>query len=238
MSFVPANRSRLLLGSGHLSCFLTQVGQDVTVATEDTTVLCDDAKTYLPTQVDGTLTLQGLFDGSPRAIHDQLSPQKGLHGPLPWTFGPEGLQAGRLVQMAQMVQPSYQVGAAAAGVVQASAGGQVTGVTEEGVALHPPTELVASGQGDPVDQTTATSDGALLHLHVVDVDGTDPTVDVTVQHSVDGTTWTDLHVFDQAETVGYQTQVVAGTVNRHVRAVWTLGGTSPTVKLSAALARR
>lgn len=238
MSFVPANRARLLVGDAHLSCFLTQVGQDVSVDAQETTVLCDEAKTYLPTLVDGSLSLSGLFDGTPRGIHDMLKAKKGLHDAEPYTFAPAGLQAGQPVDMAQMLQMSYQVGAAVAGIVQVTAGGQVTGEVEQGAALVAPEPRTETGTGTAVDQTDASSAGGLIHLHVTAVEGTDPTLTVAVQHSVDGTTWVDLHVLPEQEDVGALAAEVSGTVNRHLRAVWTVGGTNPSFTFAVAFARR
>ncbi len=55
--------------------------------------------------------------------------------------------------------------------------------------------------------------------------GTTPTLDVVIQTSHDGTTWRTAHTFTQATATG--TQRASFTVDRFVRASWTVDGTTP-----------
>lgn len=80
----------------------------------------------------------------------------------------------------------------------------------------------AAADGDTVDLGAGpTAHGAQLYLHVLEFTGTDATV--TVQESVDGTTWTDVvgGAFDQV-TAGRSWQRLATardqTVQRYLRA--------------------
>jgi hypothetical protein len=101
------------------------------------------------------------------------------------------------------------------------------------------------GWGDPYDTHGSTGTGAAvgpqlecerfasmrLKLDVVAVGGAAPTLDVVVQHSPDGATWTDLAAFAQKTTVSSE-QKVFGPCHRFVRPKWTIGGTSPAFAFS------
>lgn len=75
--------------------------------------------------------------------------------------------------------------------------------------------------------------------------GTTPTLDVTIQHSIDGgTTWFTLMTFTQKTSTGSElkseAEVEAATAEVYgdcIRAIWTIGGTTPSftfyVKITA-----
>lgn len=85
----------------------------------------------------------------------------------------------------------------------------------------------------------------LCELSVTAASGTTPTLDVTVQHSIDGgSTWFTLVAFTQKTTTGNElkteSEVEAATAEVYgdcIRAIWTVGGTTPsftfTVKITA-----
>lgn len=238
MSFVPGNRSRVLFAATHLSGFLTEAGEDYSANVEDTTVFTDTAKTYLPTTDDGSVSLDGLFDGTVGAIHDALKGLKGQHDPVPYSYAPEGFATGKPAELANILKMSYNITAAVAGIVQLTSSGQATGGVDSGVALADLQTRTTSDDSAGHDSGGASSDGAVAHLHVTGSDGTGETLDVKVQHSSDGTTWVDLLTFTQQSGAGSDRQTVAGTVNQHVRAAWTLGGTDPSFDFAVTFARR
>lgn len=72
----------------------------------------------------------------------------------------------------------------------------------------------------------------VLHLEVSAVAGTSPTLDVRLQDSADGTNWADTGAaFTQTTAVGVK-RLVANNVGRYVRAVATIGGTTPSFTFS------
>ena len=86
-----------------------------------------------------------------------------------------------------------------------------------------------------------TTNGAAFDLRPYDGDirlmlnsaagtGTTPTLDVKIQHSDDGTTWVDSGVTFTRVTTVAATEVLAQTAERfkrYIRAVDTVGGTTP-----------
>lgn len=57
--------------------------------------------------------------------------------------------------------------------------------------------------------------------------GTSPTLDAKVQHSPDGTNWFDLMTFTQATAATTECKSHTGPIFERVRAVGTIGGTTP-----------
>jgi hypothetical protein len=88
-----------------------------------------------------------------------------------------------------------------------------------------------------VDETAATTGGAVAHLHVTAFDGT--SVTITVQHSEDNSVWVDLLTFTAVTGVTKErVELAAGTtVNRYVRAIIS-AGTWTSVTFTVAFARR
>lgn len=86
----------------------------------------------------------------------------------------------------------------------------------------------ATGNGsafEPGDKAIAR-----LRLNVTAAAGTSPTLNVTIQTSHDGTTWRSAGTFTQATAVSEQR--AAFSIDRFVRATWTIAGTSPSFTFS------
>lgn len=72
---------------------------------------------------------------------------------------------------------------------------------------------------------------ARLDLAVTAASGTLPTLDVEIQTSPDGSTWTAVASFTQKTTTGSQHKLFA-PLDRYVRAACTIGGTTPSFTFS------
>ena len=83
-----------------------------------------------------------------------------------------------------------------------------------------------------------TSNGGVAYLNVTGVTGTSPNIVVKVQHSTNNSTWVDLATFTAATAIGAQRIPVSGTVNRYLRTLWTVTGTTPSLTFTASFARR
>ena len=96
---------------------------------------------------------------------------------------------------------------------------------------------------DPVPSAarTATGNGGAfalgdrnqlrLTLAVTAASGTAPTLDVTVQHSPDGSTWSTLGTFAQKTGVASERKIFSGC-DRFLRCIWTIAGSSPSFTFS------
>lgn len=73
---------------------------------------------------------------------------------------------------------------------------------------------------------------------VTAVSGTNPTLDVLVQDSLDGVNWTTLIAFTQLTGTGSELKKVANPA-KFIRASWTIGGTdTPTFTFSVVFLER
>jgi len=229
MSFTHARRSRVLLGADHISGFLTEAGEDVSIDVEESTTLLDQAKTYVVGPEDATVSLQGLFDGDPDAIHDILTGLKRAD-PVVYSYVPGGFTVGAAAKLARLHQVAYQIGSSVSGLVQAQMSGQATGGARDGVVLAGLDERGTSGDAAGVE--AGGGDGAVGHLHVTAVDGT---VDVKVQHSTDAQSWVDLITFAQVDEPAALRVEEHTSVHEHLRASWTVSGTATFAVTAAGL---
>jgi hypothetical protein len=86
----------------------------------------------------------------------------------------------------------------------------------------------------------ATNFGATAHLHCYSVTGTTKSLDVIVEHSTDGSTWTTLMTFANLAASGTQRIETNKTltINQHVRGRWVLPGTgTPSAVFTLAFSR-
>jgi len=90
------------------------------------------------------------------------------------------------------------------------------------VVLHPSAARTATANGSVVEETAHRRIAALV-LDITAASGTNPTLDVTVQTSRDGSTWYSAGAFTQATATSTQRKTFA--LDRYVRAQWTIGGT-------------
>ena len=150
------------------------------------------------------------------------------------------MRAGARCVGLQAITNTYEIDGEVADVVSVkveaeSSRGQAC---EGGVILASGTDT-GTGNGSDVDNGAQTLNGAACFLQVTDVAGASPSVTYKVQHSADGSAWVDLATFT-AVTADHDSQVVevTGTVERHVRATRTFGGTTTGATAAVAIARR
>lgn len=81
---------------------------------------------------------------------------------------------------------------------------------------------------------TRDDDTARLTLDVTASGGTTPTLDVDIETSPEGTSWSTVDSFTQATGTNSQ-RLVVSNLDRFVRVAWTIGGTAgPTFTFSVA----
>lgn len=97
------------------------------------------------------------------------------------------------------------------------------------VTLAAPAARTATGNGSSL--ALVDRNQLRLTLDVTAASGTTPTLDVTVQHSPDGSTWATLGTFAQRTAAGSERKIFSG-VDRYVRANHAIGGTAPSFTFS------
>lgn len=107
------------------------------------------------------------------------------------------------------------------------------------LALQASVTKTATFSGTGLDLKTGTPRrGMKARLIVTAASGTTPTLDVTIEHSDDNSTFTNLATFGQKTATG-EDAISFETSKRYVRATATIGGTTPsfTYKVDVMLAR-
>lgn len=104
------------------------------------------------------------------------------------------------------------------------AGGSAAGYSNDVLAASA-TQTVTGNSGILANYGGATT--LRCQLNVSAASGTTPTLDVTIQDSLDGTTWNTIGTFTQATTVTRQVINITTPFADQIRVLWTIGGTTP-----------
>lgn len=227
----------VLVDSGDLSGYFNS--SDVTAERDalDKTAFGDQSRKYQGGLLDGSVSLEGFWDGSEDAIDQLLQGYLGDNAGQVMTLALGGTAFGMPADLLKSKATSYNVAQGIGDLVTIGAELQGDEGVRPGVVLLPLTARTATATGTTHDGAAASTGGLAAHLHVTAATGTAPTAAVKVQHSADGTTWTDLVTFTTATGATAERKTTTGTVQRYVRAMVTIGGTNPNITLAVAVAR-
>lgn len=240
MAFLHGKGTKVLFHKYDLSSFLNDSSFSRNLETGETTTYGKNSKTYIVGQGDGTVSLSGMFDASAGAVDEVLSLALVAGADSVASIGTSGFTLGNAVMMINSVQNSYEVSSPVADVVSVSAELQSNGDMDTGKSLKDLASVTATGNQSSVDNAASSLNGGVAHLHVTVNAQLGNTV-VLVQHSADNSTWATLVTFATVATTvltSQRVEVAAGTtVNRYLRASYTLGSTGG-VTFQVSFARR
>lgn len=240
---VASHQTRLVVGALPVSCIATGVETGVMRNMIERTPLCEPARVFIPGRSSAMLSIPTMFDddGAAGSYWDLLTDNYGSDVLLPITVAPAGFTDGGDVFLAEAYQNGYAPESTADGGVDVGLSFDPTGPALFGQSLDDYATITADANGAAIDGGAASSNGGVAHLHVTAVDGTTPTLDVTIEHSVNGSTgWNTLVTFAQVTTspAAERVAVAAGTtVRRYLRVVYDVDGTTPSYNLAVAFAR-
>ncbi len=234
MAFVHSMATRVLINGLAASASLSSIEASNSRAMSDSTCFPDKGQRWRPGLVTGTLSLHEAFGDE--ALLTELVDANGVDDAVTVTAGLAGFGLGAPVFTAVGDLTTHGTSSTVSEVVGLAVETTSDERTWMGVSLHDLAAETGTGEGGAVDHGSATTSGAVVVTHLTELAGTTPTAEVVVQHSADDATYVDL-VTLTATTTGVQRQVVAGTVQRYVRAVWTLGETTTSATFTVALAR-
>lgn len=236
------SKAGLLYNGYDLSPFLMQVASGVQIDVPESTCFGPlgtpvTAKSYVAGLEEGTLDCNGIFDvdnatGQPNQdrIDDVLS--AALRKKQPLTYLPFGDGFGNDCGGQNGNETKYEISSPVADLVKVNMSFQSCSGVEPLSVLHVlQQEASPGGPGTDLDAgagySAALYKGAVAYLHVtqLSIGAGDTLGPVKVQHSSDGVTWVDLITFTNVVAPtkhNAQRVAVLGTVNRHLRANWTL----------------
>ena len=235
-TFTHGRNAKVLANGYDLSAFFKSVSQTGTSDTAEVSTLGSTSKNYIPGLKDSKFSVDGFYDATAAGSDVVLS---GIIGAATvWTTVFSSDAVGARGYVATVIGTSVATGADIGGAVSVKAEGQATTGPDAITVLSPLAARTATANGTQVDNTTATTNGASSYLQVTAAAGSTPTLVVKLQHSVDASTWVDLATHTTV-VAGNQSERIAvtGTVNRYIRTLYTITGSSPTFTFHHAAAR-
>lgn len=241
------HKTRIVVGTSHVSCIATGVDVATTNATHDRTPFANpdgtDAthRVFIKGRPSHSMSVMAMFDDDTTAggYWATLTANDAAGTLTPVTVAPAGLSAGSAAWLANAYQQAFKPTSSVDGAVDLGLDFDVTGPALFGQSITALAAVTTSTNSAAVDGGAASSNGGIAHLHVTGVD-TPTTLDVDIEHSVDGSTsWATLASFTQVTTSTASERVVvaAGTaVRRYLRASFTVSGTSYTCAVAFARA--
>lgn len=234
-TFTHGKDAKVFANGYDLSGYLSSVSVSGEADTAETSTLGSTAKTYIAGLKDATLSAEGFFSAEVGGSDVRLASQLGTE--VVFTVVLSADAVGAMGYGMKAIETTYEAGAEIGGAVAVSMEGQSTVGQEPIRVLHALGAETATGTGTSVDNGASSTNGYAAYLHVTSASGSTPSLTVKVQHSADNSSWADLATFTAVTAANaYERVTGSGTVNRYIRAQFTISGSTPsfTFHLSAA----
>lgn len=245
MAFAHGKDSRVLMNEISMSTQLNGWQASWKKNLADSTCLSDSGYRGNPGLVEGTLSFDGYFDNAAlvadKPLVNEIGTNVGVDNGLNATIWPAGGTIGNPAIFCPGDISDYEVEAQVDDNVKVKAEVTADGGVDMGYVQADLGTRTTSQNHTSVDNTVSSANGGAAMLHVTDASGTGPSLIVKIQHSTDNSTWADLITFTTVtttETSEFKTSTAGGTVNRYVRAISTIAGTSPSYTYGVSFARR
>tara|TARA_R100001460_G_scaffold107800_1_gene157148 strand:+ start:2267 stop:2977 length:711 start_codon:yes stop_codon:yes gene_type:complete len=224
MAFKHGKDTKVFINNTEFSSYFNSVDSTQTADVAESTTFGNLAKTYISGNKDGTMTITGFFDAT---ADDTLQPLLG-GADMIISVGIDGLDATDSCIFGQGNINNYGVSSPVGDIVATSLDIQADSGIYSGTVLENST-VTTTTTGTARDNTLSTANGGAGFLIVTAKSGTSPTLDAKIQHSADNTTYVDLVTFTQATAETSEVKLVdeGTTVNRYLKAILTVGGSTP-----------
>lgn len=236
MAFSHGSKAKVYVGGVDLSAFLSGASRSSERDMAETSTLGSSDKAFIPGLRGHTLSAEGYFDGGASAVDERFESALSVDTGRVLSYLPAGDVFASPCSCGIVHEASYEVETPVDGVAAVTAELQVTGRLDRGLILRALAAATAGGNGTGIDNAASSSDGGAGFLQVTAFSGFTNIV-AKVQHSTDGSSWSDLITFATVTGITSERVEVAGTVNRHTRALWTVSGTG-SATFHVAFARR
>jgi hypothetical protein len=214
MAAVHGSDTSVLFDEFDLSSFLSQAGAVKSVQVVDITTFGNDDKLYLAGQGEGSVSLQGIWDGDAGAADEILDAAVGSDAVVTVGLGTAALASPCI--MLQALDAGYQIRSTTTDAVRITVNATANGgIRVAGRILHPLGAETGVEDGASVDNGASSAFGGVGHLHVTAFSGTSATV--RIQDSPDDSIWSDLISFTSVAGVVSERLTVTGTVDQYLR---------------------
>lgn len=245
-TFRHGKNTRVFINEYDLSTMLREANVAQEADTAETSAFGTQDKTYVVGLIGSTLSLSGMFSGAAGEIDALFNSWNGddvdkVVSVLTEGIGAAGTGVGRKVTMMPGKFSGRTIPSSLSDMVGITATVVGDGPVRSGVLLNDyVTAISATGQATSVDNGAGTTNGGFGQLHVP-ANTRNGTTIFKVQHSTDNSSWADLITFatvNASTATSERIALAAGTtVNRYVRAQYTVAGTTGSVTFLMDFAR-
>lgn len=233
---VHSKQSRVLVNEDHASGHIKGWSVSHQRNYGEVTSILEDGAKMIPGLLAGSMSLDGMFDSALTSLYSEIAENVAGDNAVLITVLPDGSAIGKPALFAVTDVEGFEVPATNAEVVSLSVSATADEAVDMGSLLHVHQAETAGGNGTAVDDLASSANGGAAALHVTALTGL-TNLTVKVQHSSDNSVWVDLISFTAATGATSERKAVTGTVNRYVRALWTVSGTG-SATFAVAFARR
>jgi hypothetical protein len=234
MAFIHGKDTKVYIDSNDLSSYLSSADPSRTVDVGETTTFGSSNKTYVAGEKDATVSFSGFFDATADAIIQGLV---GTNDKVA-LIGLDGVDATDNCMFGKGVTTNYGISSPVGDVVAVTFDLQASGFFSGSVLEN--ATVTATGNGTARDNTSSTANGGGAFIIATSVSGTStPTLTAKITHSADNSTYADLVTFTALTSAGAEVKEVASgtTVNRYLKVVYTVSGTSPSFNVIVGFGR-
>lgn len=248
MAFKHGKSTQIFVDGYEVSTYLTDATITSTGETTETTTFTASSKAYTNGLRSGTLSLSGMFEastdidptGTTKTFDQFMQSLNGAAAPSTVTVVPYTMAAGSWVKSAYARMTSYDVSSPVADVVSAStdwecghdgsdsslvyAAAWAAESMTAGSAVTPSASVTVNGS--TVNSGASSPNGYLISWHIV-ANTSDTTQEIKVQHSTDGSAWSDLATLETVSAGTLSSGVAgstSGTVNQYLRFQFSASG--------------
>jgi hypothetical protein len=234
MAFIHGKDTKVFMDSTDLSSYLNSADPSRTVDVGETTTFGSSNKTYVAGEKDATVSFSGFFDATADNIIQGLV---GANDKVA-LIGFDGVDATDDCMFGKGVTTNYGISSPVGDVVAVTFDLQASGFFSGSVLEN--ATVTATGNGTARDNASSTANGGGAFIIATSVSGTStPTLTAKITHSADDSTYADLVTFTALTSAGAEVKEVASgtTVNRYLKVVYTVSGTTPSFNVIVGFGR-
>lgn len=229
-------QSRVFINSAHVSGYMNHFKCDYSRTFSDVSNALSTGTQWLPGLIGGSIAVDGMYNDAAGSLSTVMQAAIGTDNGELVTLCPAGTALGTPCFMAICDPSEITIDAKVTDAVMVKTTGAPDDGIDMGIVLHTFQAETATANGTGVDNAASTANGGVGLLHLTTFSGLTNII-VKIDHSTDNVTFTNLITFSTAVGVTQQRSTVSGTVNRYLRASWTVTGTG-SASFIASFARR
>ena len=233
MAFVHGKDTKVIIDSTDLSAYLNSAEPSRTADVGETTTCGSSNKSYIAGEKDATVSFGGFFDSTADNIIQGLI---GTNDKVA-VIGFDGIDATDDCMFGKGVTTNYGISSPVGDVVAVTFDLQASGFFSGSVLEN--ATVTATGNGTARDNGSSTANGGGAFIVATTVSGSTPSLTAKITHSADDVTYADLVTFTALTSAGAEVKEIASgtTINRYLKVVYTVSGTTPSFSVIVGLGR-